>query len=192
MAPPIFCSASSWALRRASFIAAEHHLAEDLGVLGIERRGVDPDLADLQVAAHLHEHRAAARGGLDDLLAQLLLGELHVLLHLLDLGHHLLHVGPLRGCLGISALRSLVPSAPRGPAASGLAIGQPVAGDLLGVELVDEALHELVLGELLGVASALVAGDVAQLVGQPPAARRQRAQSLADDRAVGGVLGLLA
>jgi hypothetical protein len=60
------------------------------------RRGVYPDLADLQVAADLHHHRTAAGRGLDDLLAELLLGELHVLLHLLDLGHHLLHVGHAR------------------------------------------------------------------------------------------------
>ena len=68
------------------------HVLEQLGVLGVDRLGVDDDGLHDEVAADLDGDHPAAGGGLDLLVLELLLRRQHVLLHLLDLLHHLLHV----------------------------------------------------------------------------------------------------
>ena len=93
VAPPIFWAASSCAARSPSLTAREHHVGEQLGVVGVDRGGVDADLLDDQRAAHAHADHAAAGRGLDLGRRQLLLRARHVGLHLLDLPEHLLHVG---------------------------------------------------------------------------------------------------
>src|SRR5215216_2695131 len=49
-----------------------HHVGEDLGVLGVDRLGIDPDLLEDEVAAHLDLHGAAARARLDRFVLELL------------------------------------------------------------------------------------------------------------------------
>src|SRR5439155_16562213 len=72
---------------------------EKLDVLGgrrvaaPDRIGIDRDLFQLQVTGHLHLDHAAAGGGLDHLVFELVLRLHHVSLHLLDLLHHLVEIG---------------------------------------------------------------------------------------------------
>src|SRR5918992_455010 len=82
------------ALRRAHRLVhgCEHHVGEELGVVGVDRLGRDLDLGDLERASRLHGHHAAARGRLDRLLRELLLGTRHLRLHVLHLLKHLVHV----------------------------------------------------------------------------------------------------
>src|SRR3954468_6201067 len=84
----------------------QHHVLQQLGVVGVDRVRGDRDRLHDEVARHLDLDHAAAGGGLDLLVLELLLGLHHVLLHLLDLAHHLLHV---RG-LGHQASPSLLGS----------------------------------------------------------------------------------
>src|SRR6185312_9601893 len=70
----------------------EHHVLEELGVVGVVRVGRDHDRLDDEVAGDLDLDHPSARGGLDLLVLELLLRLHHVLLHLLHLAHHLLHV----------------------------------------------------------------------------------------------------
>src|SRR6266540_3045205 len=71
-----------------------HQVAQHLGVLGVDGVGVDRDRVDHAVALDLGRDDPAAGGALDDLLGQLVLGVLHLLLHLLDLLQHLVRVEP--------------------------------------------------------------------------------------------------
>src|SRR3954452_12990921 len=84
-------------LRRAQALVdrGEHHVLQELRVVGIDRGGGDRDRLDLQVPGHDDLHHPAAGRGLDGLVLELLLGGDHVLLHLLDLLEHLVHVGRL-------------------------------------------------------------------------------------------------
>src|SRR4051812_11237385 len=84
----------------------QHHVLQQFGVVRVDRVGGDRDRLDDEVARHLDLDHAAAGGGLDLLVLELLLRLHHVLLHLLDLAHHLLHV---RG-LGHQASPSLLGS----------------------------------------------------------------------------------
>src|SRR2546429_46233 len=70
----------------------EHHVGEQLGVLGVDRLRIDADLLDLKVAGDDDPDHPAAGGGLDALVLERRLRGLHVLLHLLHLLEHLLHV----------------------------------------------------------------------------------------------------
>src|SRR4051812_7216064 len=81
-------------LRRAQALVdrGEHHVLQQLGVVGVDGLGGDRDRLDDEVAADRDLHHAAAGGGLHLLVLELLLRGSHVLLHLLDLAHHLLHV----------------------------------------------------------------------------------------------------
>src|SRR3954471_4341480 len=81
----------------------EDHVLQQLGIVGVDRVGRDRDRLDHEVAGHLDLDHPAARGGLDLLVLELLLRLEHVLLHLLDLLHHLLHVRGL-GHLGLAFL----------------------------------------------------------------------------------------
>ena len=92
MIPPIFEPASSCAARRRLVDRGLDHLGQHLGLLGVDRLGVDRDLAQGQVAAHLHLDHAAAGAGLDHLVFELLLRLQHLLLHLLRLFHQGVHV----------------------------------------------------------------------------------------------------
>src|SRR3954470_10891307 len=74
----------------------EDHVLEQVGVVGVDRLRRDHDRLDDEVDRDLDLDHAAARGSLDLLVLELLLGLEHVLLHLLDLLHHLLHVRRLR------------------------------------------------------------------------------------------------
>ena len=84
-----------------------HHLGEHLGVLGIDRLGVDDDLAQGQVAAHLHLDHAAAGAGLDHLVLERLLRLQHLVLHLLRLFHQRIDV-EAPGCTASSHLTDLL------------------------------------------------------------------------------------
>src|SRR5438477_3764216 len=81
-------------LRRAQRLVGggEHHVLQQLGILGIDGVRVDGDRLHHEVAGHLDLHHPAAGRGLDLLVLELLLRGHHVLLHLLDLLEHLLHV----------------------------------------------------------------------------------------------------
>ena len=70
------------------------HVLEQLGILGVDGLGVDRDLEQAHVAAHLELHHAAARAGIDDLVLQPLLGLVHLGLHLLGLLHHRVQIEP--------------------------------------------------------------------------------------------------
>src|SRR4051795_8240024 len=105
----------------------EHHVLEQLGVVGIDRVRGDRDRLDHEVAGHLDLHHPAAGGGVDLLVLERLLGLEHVLLHLLDLLHHLLHVRGLRH-LALPFLFLVW-----------------TGDDLLGIELCHEARDDLVL-----------------------------------------------
>src|SRR4051794_4477372 len=70
----------------------EDHVLQQVGIVGVDRFRRDRDRLDHEVAGHLDLDHPAARGGLDLLVLELLLRLEHVLLHLLDLLHHLLHV----------------------------------------------------------------------------------------------------
>ena len=139
MAPPILLLGQLLGRAQRLVDGREHHVGEHLHVLGVDRRGVDLDRLDLQVAADLHRHHAAAGGGLDDLVLELLLGGLHVLLHLLDLLQHLLHVRHAR-LLGHQAPFSLLVARRRSRSRVAAPPGGRLVGDLLGVELLHEAL----------------------------------------------------
>src|SRR5688572_1899722 len=88
------------------------HVLEHLDVLGIDRVRVDRQLLQLQLAADLHRHHAAAGAGLHDLVLQLLLSLRHVGLHLLDLLHHLVQVGLTHQSFSSSCGVSKTSSAP--------------------------------------------------------------------------------
>src|SRR5919107_507950 len=70
----------------------EHHVLEQVRIVGVDRLGRDRDRLDGEVPGDLDLDHPAARGGLDLLVLELLLRLHHLLLHLLDLPHHLLHV----------------------------------------------------------------------------------------------------
>src|SRR5436190_11896086 len=70
----------------------EHHVGEQLGVVRVDRLRVDLDLLDLAGAGRSDRHHAAARTRLDRLLLEVVLCLLHLLLHLPDLLHQLVHV----------------------------------------------------------------------------------------------------
>ena len=76
------------------------HVLKELGILGIDRLGVDRDLEQAHVAAHLELHHAAAGAGVDDLVLQPLLGLVHLGLHLLGLLHHRVQVEPAGAASG--------------------------------------------------------------------------------------------
>ena len=122
--PPIFEPASSWAARSASLTAACTISASSSASSGSIASGSIVDLAQSQVAAHLHLDHAAAGARLDDLVFELLLRLQHLALHLLRLFHQGVHV-----------------EAP-GHSLCHLA-------DLLGVELALQSLHKLLLVDLL-------------------------------------------
>src|SRR3954451_10194690 len=68
------------------------HVLEHLGILRVDPVRIDLELLQHEVAAHLHGDHAAAGGRLDGLVLELLLRGHHVVLHLLDLLHHVGHV----------------------------------------------------------------------------------------------------
>ena len=65
-------------------------------LIEVENLRIDLDAEDTLLAIHLNGDHAASGGCLEDFVLQLLLGCLHVLLHLLDLLKHLLHVSHAR------------------------------------------------------------------------------------------------
>ena len=70
----------------------EDHVREELGVVGVDRPGVDRDRDHLARAVCLHRHHPAPGGSLDDLGRGLLLGLDELFLHALRLAEHLVHV----------------------------------------------------------------------------------------------------
>src|SRR2546423_1308355 len=74
---------------------SQHHVLEHLYVLRIHSVRVDPDLLDFLRAGDAHGHHPATSAGLDLLGLEGLLCLRHLVLHLLDLAHHLVDVGLL-------------------------------------------------------------------------------------------------
>src|SRR5438067_5133428 len=70
----------------------EHHVGEQLRIVGVDRLRVDRDLLDLARAVRRDADHAAAGARLDRLVLELGLRLLHLLLHLSDLLHQLVHV----------------------------------------------------------------------------------------------------
>src|SRR5438067_5015914 len=70
----------------------EHHVGEQLRVVAVDRLGIDLDLLDLARAVCGDGDHAAAGARLDGLVLELALRLLHLLLHLSDLLHQLVHV----------------------------------------------------------------------------------------------------
>src|SRR3954466_7520833 len=131
----------------------EHHVLEQLGVVGIDRVRGDRDRLDHEVAGHLDLPHPAAGGGVGLLVLERLLGLEHVLLHLLDLLHHLLHVRGLRH-LALPFLFLVW-----------------TGDDLLGIELCHEARDDLVLRgrrRRLVLELAQLKGDRDRPAGRPP------------------------
>ena len=58
----------------------EHRVGKDLHVVGVDRRGVDLDRLELERPRDRGRHHAAAGGGFDDLVLELLLRHGHRLL----------------------------------------------------------------------------------------------------------------
>ena len=99
------CCCNCWAAADRTVDRTHEQILEHLGVVGIDRLGLDRDLDDLERAGGLDRDRAAAGGVLDELRLQLLLSDLHLLLHLAELGHHLLGID-LRHRFGSSISRA--------------------------------------------------------------------------------------
>ena len=94
-------------LRRAERLVdgGEHHVLEQLGVVGVDRLRIDLDLADLARAGRLDGDDAAARRRLDRLVRELVLHAGHLLLHLLRLLQQLVHVEAALGHLFVHLSR---------------------------------------------------------------------------------------
>ena len=76
--PPIFELGQLLGGAQALVDRRLNHLGEQLGLLGVDRLGIDRDLAQGQVAAHLHLDHAAAGARLDHLVLELLLRLQHL------------------------------------------------------------------------------------------------------------------
>ena len=85
--PPIFCWICVFHLLDGFAAGGHDHVLQHLDVA--RDFGIDLDGEQVLLAVHRHRDHAAAGGGLDPDLGDLLL---HLLLHLLRLAHHLLHV----------------------------------------------------------------------------------------------------
>ena len=155
-------------LRRAQRLVdgGQHGVLQHLDVLGVDGVGVDGDRLDGELAGGDDLDHAAAGRCLDALVLERLLRGRHVLLHLLDLLEHLLHVR-----LGRHQDVSSGSSSGR-ISASNSSTNRSISSSADSVGL-------LLLGRL-----------GAQLVGEPQAGARHRADGAADQLAVGGVLGL--
>src|SRR3954453_12522602 len=70
----------------------QHHFGEHFGIARIDRLRVDLDLLDVARAVRRHGHHSAAGARLDRCVLQLVLRFLHLLLHLAELLHQLVHV----------------------------------------------------------------------------------------------------
>ena len=151
----------------------EDHVLEQLGVLGVDRLGVDRDLEQAQVAAHLHLHHPAAGARLDGLVLELLLRLGHLGLHLLGLLHQRVEVETTRA-LGEPRHLDLL--------RFGLA-GFRLGHVFLGVELGPHQLDQLVLAQpaldrrrgLVGARAARTRAAAARRRSSAPRRRAARA-----------------
>ena len=136
--PPILLAASSCAERIASLTAARTMSWSSSASSGSIACGIDRDLEQAQVAAHLDLDHAAARARVDDLVLELLLRVGHLGLHLLGLLHQRVEVETARA-LGEPCHLHLL--------RFGLA-GFRLGHVFLGVELGPHQLDELILAQL--------------------------------------------
>src|SRR5205085_8023614 len=72
----------------------QDHVLKELGVGGIDRLGIDRQLQEPQIAAHLDLHHPAAGARLDHLVLELFLGLHHLALPLPHLLHHRVQIQP--------------------------------------------------------------------------------------------------